>query len=261
VDLLLNGSPEELIWLPPLLVAPFIGSFMGVLIRRLPEDRPVILSRSTCDHCGTRLGVRDLVPVVSYLSSRGRCRHCGEQVAPFHLAVELAALAIPISAWISGWDGDPWTICLLGWTLLTLAWIDIRALLLPDVLTLPLLVAGLFVTEFRDPASLTGNIAAAVLGYLGPVAIIHAYRRLRGREGLGMGDAKLLAAIGAWLGLGLLPFTLLLAACLGLLAVGGAILAGKRVSATTQIPFGACLALAAWLVCLYADTLDDWLLG
>ena len=247
--------------MPPLLVSPFIGSLMGVLILRLPEGRPVAAARSACDHCGHRLRARDLVPLASYLRSRGRCRYCNAKIAPFHLAVELAALAVSIWAIATVATDDLWPTCLLGWTLLTLAWIDIRVMLLPDVLTLPLLVAGLVVTEVRDPGSLAGNVVAAVIGYSGLAAIAWAYRRLRGRDGLGMGDAKLLGAIGAWLGLGLLPFTLLLAACLGLLAAGGAMLAGMRVSATTRIPFGGCLALAAWLMWIYSDLLDDWLVG
>jgi leader peptidase (prepilin peptidase)/N-methyltransferase len=260
VDPCTNPRADWLAWLPPLLLAPFIGSFLGVLVLRLPKGLPVVLARSVCDHCGHRLGVGDLVPLLSHLRSRGRCRYCDEPTGAFYPAIELAALVVAAWAAMSIATDELWWTCLLGWTLLTLTWIDVRDLLLPDVLTVLLLAAGLIVIAFEDPASLTDHVIAAVLGYLGLVAIAWSYRRIRGRDGLGMGDAKLLAAIGAWLGLGLLPFTLLLAACLGPLAAGGATLAGKRITATTPIPFGACLALAAWLVWLYANSLEAWFL-
>jgi len=242
-------------WLPPLVVAPFIGSFLGVLIQRLPESRAVVLGRSTCDHCGHRLGVADLVPIVSFVLSRRKCRYCGARIGVFPLAIELAALALAAWASITVEDGDLWMTCLFGWTLLTLAWIDLRTMMLPDVLTLPLLAAGLAATELIDPDSFASHGIAAAVGYFSLLAVAWSYRRLRGRDGIGLGDAKLLGAIGAWLGLALLPITLLLAACLGLLAAGCAALAGRRVAAATAIPFGPCLALAAWLLWLYGDRL------
>ena len=120
--------------------------------------------------------------------------------------------------------------------------------------------AGLAVTGFAAPDTLADHLAAAALGYGTLAAVAWAYRRFRGRDGLGMGDAKLLAAIGAWLGLGLLPLVLLLAACAGLVAAAGAALAGKRMTAATAIPFGPFLALSGWLLFLYADRLTDWLM-
>jgi leader peptidase (prepilin peptidase)/N-methyltransferase len=144
--------------------------------------------------------------------------------------------------------------------LLTLAWIDLRAMILPDVLTLPLLAAGLATTGMSRPDALADHLLAAALGYLTLATVAWAYRRFRGRDGMGMGDAKLLAAIGAWLGLGLLPVALLLAACAGLAAAAGAALIGKRVTAATAIPFGPFLALSGWLLWLYADRIADWLM-
>ena len=97
------------VWLLPLLLAPIVGSFLGVLVRRLPEGRPVALDRSACDSCGTPLGARDLVPLVSYLALRGRCRHCGAPIGRFHPAIELAAVlvaAVVVCAWSArGWLG------------------------------------------------------------------------------------------------------------------------------------------------------------
>jgi leader peptidase (prepilin peptidase)/N-methyltransferase len=102
-------------------------------------------------------------------------------------------------------------------------------------------------------------MAGAALGYLSLAAVAWVYRRFRGRDGLGMGDAKLLGAIGAWLGLSLLPLALLFAACAGLAAAGTAALAGKRMTAATAIPFGPFLALSGWLLWLYADWINDLL--
>jgi leader peptidase (prepilin peptidase)/N-methyltransferase len=243
------------------LISPFIGSFLGVLILRLPDGRPVATSRSACDQCGRRLSARDLVPFLSYLLSRGRCRHCGAAIGWFPVAAEAAA------AGVAGWaaavtDGpDVWLACLLGWTLLTAAWIDLRTMILPDVLTLPLLVAGLIITAAISPDALADHALAAVLGYLALFATARGYRRLRGREGLGLGDAKLLAALGAWLGLSGLPIVLVLAACSGLLAAGLATLFGRRVTAATAIPFGPFLAATGWLTWLYADWFQAWLGG
>ncbi len=246
MDALMNGIP----W-PPLLVAPFIGSFLGVLIQRLPEGRAVVMGRSACDHCGHSLGPRDLVPLLSHALSGGRCRYCHTAIGLFPLAIELAALAVAVWAAIMVTDAALlWATCLLGWTLLTLAWIDVRTMTLPDVLTLPLLIAGLIMTWFLESDAVLDHALGAVSGYLSLTAVAWGYRWLRGRDGLGRGDARLLAAAGAWLGLSLLPFVVLLAACLGLLAAGIAMLAGRRVTAATAIPFGPFLAFATWLAWL-----------
>ena len=259
MEVIANFSSGVLGWLAPILLAPFIGSFLGVLILRLPEGRPVAMARSACDHCGHRLGVRDLIPFVSYVLSRGRCRSCGEATGLFPIAIELAALAVAVWAVIAT-DDLTWVACVFGWTLLTLAWIDLRTMILPDVLTLPLLAFGLAVTGINMPDSLLDHLLAAGLGYLSLAAVAWGYRRFRGRDGLGMGDAKLLAAIGAFLGLNLLPLALLLAACAGLAAAGLAALAGRRMTAATAIPFGPFLALSGWLLFLYADRITDWLM-
>lgn len=244
MDVIANFSSGVTIRFAPIVLAPFIGSFLGVLVRRLSEGRPVALARSTCEHCGHRLGSGDLIPFLSYPLARGRCRYCGEPIGLFHFAIELAALPIAVWAMTAGSDA-PWIACLFGWALLTLAWIDLRAMILPDVLTLPLLALGLVITEISRPEALVDHLLAAAFGYLSLAAVAWACRRFRGRDGLGMGDAKLLAAICAWLGLSLLPLALLLAAWAGLVAAGGAALAGKRMTAATAIPFGPFLALSA----------------
>jgi leader peptidase (prepilin peptidase)/N-methyltransferase len=245
-------SPIVLETVAVLLATPFVGSFLGVVIDRLPAGRPVLVARSRCDACGARLGVTDLVPVASWLWQRGRCAHCRAGLSAFYPIIELSALAVALSAafLLSGWLLP--VSCALGWTLLTLAVIDWRHFLLPDALTLPLIPAGLAVAWAIDPALLVPHAVGALAGFAAFAAIAALYRRLRRREGLGLGGAKLLAAAGAQLGWQALP-GLVVVAALGALAVALArALTGDRVSATTQIAFGGYLALAFWLV---------WLLG
>jgi leader peptidase (prepilin peptidase)/N-methyltransferase len=235
-----------------LLAAPFVGSFLGVLIDRLPAGRAVLAGRSRCAACGATLGAKDLVPVVSWLWRRGQCAHCRAELGAFYPLIELAALAVALSAaWLlSGWLLP--VSCALGWTLLTLAAIDQRHFLLPDVLTLPLIPAGLLVAWAIDPALVLRHVVGAVAGFAAFAAIAFVYRRLRRREGLGLGDAKLLAAAGAWLGWHALPGVVVLAALCALAVALARTVAGGTLSATTKVAFGSYLALAFWLV---------WLLG
>ncbi len=241
-------------WLLPLILAPFIGSFAGVLIRRLPAEQPVALARSQCEACGHVLGPRDLIPLVSVVMLRGRCRWCGARIAFTHLAVELACLVV--AAWAVLAETDTllvWLDCVLGWTLLTLAWIDWEHMLLPDALTLPLILAGLGATLLVDPAATTEHAAAAAAGYLAFRAIEITYRRLRGREGLGQGDAKLMAAAGAWLGLAPLPTVTFMAAAFGLAIAAGLRIAGQVMHRGSAIPLGPALCAAIWVTWLGFD--------
>ena len=239
-------------WLAPLLLSPFIGSFLGVLVRRLPHGLPVALDRSRCETCGRVLDAQDMVPVASFLILRGRCSGCRARIAPMHLGVELAAIGVAL--WAALVEQDParlWLACGLGWTLLALAWIDWGHLRLPDVLTLPLVVAGLGAALLLDPGAAPEHAAAAALGYLALRGLAVAYRALRGREGLGAGDAKLLAAAGAWVGVEALPAVVLGAALFGIGVAVAARLRGRTVSRATPIPFGPGLCAALWLAWLY----------
>src|SRR5262245_34750096 len=227
-----------------LLAAPFVGSFLGVIIRRLPDGLPIAWSRSRCEWCGAALSAGDLVPLYSWLAARGRCRYCSHPLGWFYPSIEVAAIAVPLSAAIIDHGAGVWLDCVLGWWLLALAWIDVRRWLLPDPLTLPLVIAGLVVTAILDPAQLTENALGAATGYLSLRVVASLYRVLRGREGLGHGDAKLLAASGAWLGAGALPQVVLGAAVAGLFAAGCLRLAGIRLRAGSALPFGLFLALA-----------------
>lgn len=234
-----------------LVAAPVFGSFAGVLIERLPSGRPVFFARSCCDTCGRTLAPRDLVPLVSWLATQGRCRHCGARIGGFAPAVELAALCI--AAWAATQVSGTllWITAALGWVLLALAVIDWRHFLLPDSLVLPLVPAGLAVAAWLAPSALADHLIGAVAGLAVLSAVAWTYRHLRGREGMGFGDAKLLGAAGAWVGWQGLPSVLLLGALLAL-AVTLLTHAGRRpLGATTRVSFGSFLCLGLWLVWLY----------
>lgn len=182
-----------------LLAAPLIGSFLGVVVVRLPGGRPVLLGRSACDHCDTPLGWRDLVPLVSGLLSRGRCRHCGASVGLFYPAMEIAAL-VPV-AWaatvLSGWRLLAGAV--LGWILLAIVVTDWRTRHIPLPLADGLLVAGLTAAFLLDPQSGFGPVLMAA-GCFGGVAILSfVYRRLNRQIGVDLETAVLLAGLGAWM--------------------------------------------------------------
>ena len=240
--------PEALLLI---LAAPAMGSFVGAVADRLPAGRPLLWGRSACEHCGATLTIRDLVPIAGWLVNRGRCRHCGHAVSALYPAIELAATLIAIWSLAVLPDWLAWAGAALGWTLLALGVIDVRRLLLPDQLTLPLIPAGLAVTWAVAPDALADHALAALGGFLLFALLAWAYRRLRGREGIGLGDAKLLAAAGAWVSWQGLPGVILLAAAGGL---AGAIVKGfvtGRLEPTQPLPFGPYLAAGFWLVWLY----------
>jgi leader peptidase (prepilin peptidase)/N-methyltransferase len=234
------------------LISPIIGSFLGLVIKRLPEGAPIAWGRSRCEVCGTALRARDLIPWFSWLAARGRCRHCAEPLGSFYPGIELAAFAVAVAALLLGRGEVAWLDCILGWWLLTLGWIDLRSWLLPDILTLPLILAGLAVAAALYPDQLADRALGAALGYLTLAAVAASYRAIRGREGLGGGDAKLLAASGAWLGAAALPPVILCAALTALAAAACLRLTGIRLGFQSALPFGPFLALATWVL---------WLLG
>jgi leader peptidase (prepilin peptidase) / N-methyltransferase len=234
-----------------LAAAPMIGSFIGVVIRRLPETAAIVWDRSRCEHCHAVLAPRDLVPLLSWFVARGRCRRCGATLDWFYPAVELAAVLIALISVVVDRGGKACLDAGLGWWLLAAGWIDLRTWLLPDMLTLPLIVFGLVEASLLAPGGLIGRATGAALGYLGLWTIALLYRGLRGRDGLGRGDAKLLAAAGAWVGASALPSVLLIGAAAALLAAGGLMACGTRLDRFSALPFGPFLALAAWLVWLF----------
>ena len=232
------------------LAALAFGSFVGVVALRLPRGA-TLLGRSRCDRCGSALGVQDMVPVASFLWLGGRCRHCGAAQGLFYPAVELATLGLAL--WASSATAG-WLLlasCGFAWTLLALALIDFEHQILPDALTLPLAAAGLAVSWFVHPSAILDNIAGTAVGYALFAVVALAYRRWRGREGLGAGDAKLLAALGAWVGASGLPSVVLLASLMALAAALAARSLRRTGTLQDRVAFGPALAAAGWLVWLY----------
>lgn len=193
---------------------------------------------------------------MSWLASRGRCRQCGARISPAYPLTELGAAGIgaaaallvsrPVAAGI---------VALVGWWLLVLALIDLRTFRLPDALTLPLLVAGLALAAVRLPPGLIlpdplDALVGAAAGFLVLAGIRWLYARTRGVEGLGLGDAKLAAAAGAWLGWAALPWLLLFAASTALVV---ALIVHRRLRGDLAVPFGPALALAFWGLLLAAQ--------
>jgi leader peptidase (prepilin peptidase)/N-methyltransferase len=233
------------------LFAPFVGSFLGVVVTR--HDRPgaLLVGRSACDSCGTRLGFADLVPVLSWLCSRGKCRHCRASISLFYPAMELAALAIALWSGLLFSGALLWASCFLGWALLALAATDLRYFILPDFVTWPLMAAGLLVHLFLDPDAISGYLIGAATGYAFVRLLRFAYRRWRGREGMGLGDAKLLAAAGAWISWQGLPSVLLIASLSGLTVVLLRSWWTRKLDPGQAVAFGVFLAAGLWIVWLY----------
>jgi leader peptidase (prepilin peptidase)/N-methyltransferase len=228
--------------------APVIGSFIVVVVRRYPAGEAIRWTRSRCECCGTVLAPRDLVPLISWAATLGRCRYCRQPLSWFYPAIEVAALLIALIAVAIDGTSRAWLDCLLGWWLLALAWIDLRQWVLPDVLTLPLIVVGLAAAAMFDPDNLLDRALGAAFGYLALRGLAWIYRSVRQRDGLGAGDAKLLSAIGAWLGLAALPQVIFAAALGGLAAACVLRVAGIRLRAFSALPFGPFLALPAWVI-------------
>ena len=244
--------PSLLLW--PFLLAVaglIIGSFVATLVIRWPAGRSVAHGRSACDGCGRALAPHELVPVLSALVRRGRCRACGATIDPLHWRIELACGAVgALAGWaapgVAGVAG-----AMFGWLLVALAVLDLLELWLPDALTLPLTLLGLASGAAGLDPTLLDRLIGGALGFALLWAVAAGYQRVRGREGMGSGDPKLSGAIGLWLGWRLLPVVLVLAAGAGLAAVLAMRLAGRATPRDLQLPFGTCLAVAAypaWLV-------------
>lgn len=252
------------------------GSFLNVVVWRLPrmlerewqaisgpevaaDTEPVFnlsTPRSHCPHCRTPLRWRDLVPLLSYLLLRGRCAHCDAPIAWRYPAVELAVAVV----W--GWSAWRWGItpAALVWagfftTLLGLALIDADTMLLPDAMTLPLLWAGLVCANLGwTGVGLSDALWGAVAGYVSLWLVYQVFLRVTGKHGLGGGDFKLLAALGAWLGWQVLPWLVLAASLLGLCAAGALIWRGRYVKGQ-HIPWGPSLALAGAAMAVWQPVL------
>ncbi len=226
------------------------GSFLATLVIRWPEGRSVVRGRSACDGCGRPLTLVELVPLLSAAVARGRCRTCGTAIDPRHWRIEAGCATVgALAGWAApGWEGVAGA--LFGWLLLALAALDLAELWLPDALVLPLALAGLATGAAALEPPLVERLIGGMVGYGVLRAIGAGYRHWRGREGLGGGDPKLLGAIGLWLGWRMLPWVMVIASVAGLLGVVIVRLRGRSVRADTDVPFGALMAAAAYLIWL-----------
>lgn len=234
-----------------ILLSPFVGSFLGTLVVRLPNNEGVILGRSVCKNCGQSLGIAELVPLASWLMQGGKCRRCSSTIDPIHPIIEAAAVGV--AAW-AALTQDGASIILtsgLGWLLLAISIIDRRHFIIPDSLTLALALTGVAVVCFLDGGALGERLLSAVVGFVSFAGIGWLYRKIRKRDGLGLGDAKLLAAAGVWTAWIGLPSVVLIGAVTALAVSLSCAVAGRPLELQRQIPFGAYLCLGLWLVWLY----------
>ena len=234
-----------------------VGSFLTVCIHRLPRGESVVAPRSHCPACARPLRWRDNVPLVGYLLLRGRCRACEAPISPLYPAVELATPALfLLQYWDLGWQPLLPARMAFACAILVLGVIDLRHRILPNVITLPGAAAGLALSVGLEPGPVSA-LAGVAVGAGVPLVISVVYHRVRGVEGLGMGDVKMLAMIGACLGWPAALLTLLAASLLGSL-IGLAVLAAGRGDARYPLPFGSFLAVAAFACTLVGDELIAW---
>lgn len=235
-----------------LCAAPFIGSFLGVVITRSISGGSILWGRSQCDVCSHPLSPADLVPVFSWLVSCRRCKYCSARLGWFYPVIELVAL-IPViwsAIYMNGWLLIMSSV--LGWILICLAWIDWRTYRLPNGLTGTLIFLGLLCAYWFDRDDWWAHLAGVVIGFVCFALVALGYRALRKRDGLGLGDAKLLAGLGAWVGWTGIPTTVIFSAAIALLFFSVRA-ACKRCSVTDALPFGPFLAAAGWLVWMYGS--------
>lgn len=228
------------------LIGLLLGSFIATLVLRWPAGRSV-LGRSQCDGCGRSLGAADLVPLLSALLSRGRCRTCGAPIAPFHWRVELGAALTGVAALVAMPGTAGWLWALFGWLLLPLALLDARHFWLPDRLNALLAAVGLLFAGPMLGTTLSDRWIGALVGGAVLAAVAWIYRRARGGEGMGGGDPKLVAAIGAWLGWQALPLLLLLASLGGIAWALTTQRKGDQPLGKRRVPFGVFACTAAFM--------------
>jgi leader peptidase (prepilin peptidase) / N-methyltransferase len=237
-----------------------VGSFLNVCVHRLPRRQSLVRPGSRCPHCGYVLRWYDNIPVVSYLLLRGRCRACRESIAIRYPALELATLLLfLVHGAVFGWSALLVVRLLFACAMVVLFAIDLEHHLLPDVITLPGIVAGLLFSIVLPPGIVDSLLGVLVGG--GVLWLIgEAYYRYSGQEGMGGGDVKMLAMIGAFLGSKLVLVTLVLSSVAGSL-IGVVVIALKRGGMKYALPYGTFLALGALAASLVGERLVSWYLG
>jgi leader peptidase (prepilin peptidase)/N-methyltransferase len=260
-----------------------VGSFLNVVIYRLPkmlehqwaneaasmldQELPsahrfnLAVPRSSCPHCGHMITAIENIPVVSYIALRGRCSACKAHISARYPLVELlTGILSGCVAWHFGYGAACVGALAFVWCVVALCFIDLDTMLLPDDITLPLLWLGLLFNLDNTYTSLSSAVIGAVAGYLTLWLVYHLFKLVTGKEGMGYGDFKLLAAIGAWLGWQVLPVVILLSSLVGAL-VGIALILFAKHGRETPIPFGPYLAAAGVLALFFGKPLSAMLTG
>lgn len=226
-----------------------------------PSSYNLFLPRSACPKCGAMITATQNIPVISYLLLRGKCAKCGTKISVRYPVVELStAVLSALVAWKFGFTWYTGAALLLTWFLIALSVIDFDTQLLPDNMTLPLMWIGLLlslvgtVPEIGLPVDTRSSIIGAVAGYLSLWSVYQLFRLITGKEGMGYGDFKLFAALGAWLGWQMLPLIILLSAFTGAV-VGIALIVVRGRDRNIPIPFGPYLAAAGWIALMWGDEL------
>lgn len=262
-----------------------MGSFLNVVIFRLPivlerewrsqcvqlfdcqnsmaEPPPpfnLIVPRSHCPACGHTIAVLENVPVLSYLWLGGRCSSCANPISSRYPAVEiLSSVLTAVTAWHFGFGAEAVGAMILTWALIALAFIDLDHQLLPDNITMPMLWLGLGLNLLGLYASLEASLIGAIAGYGILWLVYHLFRLATGKEGMGFGDFKLMAMLGAWLGWQALPVVILLSSVVGAV-VGIVLVLVYNRDKSLPLPFGPYIALAGWIALLWGADLTAWYL-
>jgi leader peptidase (prepilin peptidase)/N-methyltransferase len=234
-----------------------IGSFLNVCIYRLPLEKSIVWPASACPHCGRELFWYENIPVVSFVALRGRCRTCGEPISVRYPLIEALTAAMFALAW---WYYGPGLLLLsrlvFGCALLVLFAIDLEHHLLPNAITLPGIIVGFAFSIFTEPGWLASIIGIVVGGGV-LFLVAEVYYRVRREEGLGMGDVKMLAMVGAFVGWQLTLLTLMLASFSGTI-IGVALIISKRGGMKYALPFGTFLALGAAAAATVGPAILHW---
>lgn len=251
-------------WIEPVfltLLGMCLGSFLNVCIFRIPLKKSIINPPSSCPICGERIKYYDNIPVLSYILLGGRCRSCGEKISIQYPVVELATAFFSLALYFKYGLSFSYLIWLaVVSSLLIVSFIDLNQMIIPDLITLPGIGIGfllsLFLKQISYIESLIGIIVGGGVLYL--IALL--FLNLTGRQGMGLGDIKLFAMIGAWLGWRPLPLIILISSISGIIIGGGAlIISGKRLN--KKIPFGPFLSLGTIIYILFGDILLNLIYG
>ena len=249
---------------PPAVGGPAVGCAPAAtpVTPGIPERFNLVVPRSACPACRAPIRAWENIPLISWLLLRGKCASCGTPISARYPLVEaLTGILSALIAWKFGFTWPALAALALTWFLIALTFIDIDHQLLPDSLTLPLLWLGLFLSLWSSqagaaavPVDTRSSVIGAMAGYVSLWSVYHLFRLLTGKEGMGYGDFKLFAALGAWLGWQMLLPTILIAALVGAF-VGLALIALRRQDRSAPIPFGPFLAGAGWLVLMFGRPL------